>query len=70
MTNLVPLRPTTELFIMRDDTAPGWRNRQTPGTQNPVGRKARVGSTPTPGTKITYLPARSPAPARATSCPE
>src|SRR5207249_10058065 len=29
---------------------PGWRNWQTQWTQNPLGCKARVGSTPTPGT--------------------
>ncbi len=34
--------------------APEWRNWQTRGTQNPVDRKARVGSIPSSG--ISYFP--------------
>src|SRR5439155_25550768 len=34
---------------------PGWRNWQTQWTQNPLGCKARVGSTPTPGTRMIEL---------------
>lgn len=40
---------TPWVLIMRTHS-PGWRNRLTRGSQKPVGCKARVGSSPTPGT--------------------
>ena len=48
---LVGVRTCKDLTnLLYSRCSPGWWNWKTPGTQNPVGCKAREGSTPSPGT--------------------